>query len=244
MVSAIRCSDLSLVALAELFAAGFAGYSVPLNVTAESLAARVRREGIDLHRSVALLDEDRPIGLALLALRGRRCWVGGFAIVESHRGRGLAHLLWDAMLVHVEVPLSLEVLATNEVAHRFYLDKGMQQVRDLIIGRHETSAAPPQEQDAEWLVLHGQRRWRPAWQREIPALLSLPNLRAFGDVETWVVIDDAGTIVDTGAASLESAKALLGTLPGPLRLVNEPEESPYAQIVVETGRQHELILER
>lgn len=242
MVRAIRCSEMSLLALAELFEAGFAGYSVPLNVSAESLAGRVRREAIDLHRSVALLDGEQPVGLALLALRGGRSWVGGFAIVESHRGRGLAHSLWNAMLGNAEGCLSLEVLRSNEVARRFYLDKGMRHVRDLLILRHENDNAVAQPQDAANLILHGRRRWPPAWQRDVPSLLALSNLKAYGDPDAWVIVDEAGTIVDTGAPDIESAQALLATIPGPLRLVNEPEESPYARILIETGRQHELQL--
>lgn len=238
------CSNLSLIELSRLFSDCFAGYPVPITLDAEGLARRVRREQIDLHRSVALYQGGDPVGLALLGIRGERHWCGGFGIIAARRGRGLAKTLWDAMMAQVRGPLSLEVLATNSVALDFYLKQGMKKNRELLVMEGEGGGqADPQEADPVPLIMRSERSQAPAWQRDIPALLTLSGLRGYVTADAYVVIDSTHTIVDAGARSAESAAQLISTLQGKLRLVNEPEGSSFSTVLPETCRQFELTLE-
>lgn len=237
------CSHFNLVELAQIFTDSFAGYSIPIALDAESLALRIRREQIDLHRSVVLYQGAQPVGIALLGIRGDRYWCGGFGILAPFRGRGLAKKLWCAMLHQVKGHFSLEVLATNQVALDFYLKQGMIKQRELLILEGEGGGCGEVLRgDPFPLILKSERLWRPAWQRDIPTLLTLVGLQAYADPEAYIVLDPKQLIVDAGARSREAAASLIAKVSGPLRLVNEPEESYFSTVLPETGRQYELTL--
>jgi GNAT superfamily N-acetyltransferase len=130
-------SSFALDTLAEIFTRSFEAYFYPGAITAALLAAHVRIESLDLHRSLVMLVGDQPAGIALLALRGERAWCGGFGVTLPLRGRGLAHPLAAALIDQARQAgarsLSLEVLTRNERAIKTYLRAGFQARRDLRI---------------------------------------------------------------------------------------------------------------
>ena len=103
------------------------------------------------------LDDDEPVGLVNLGIRGERGWIGGLGVVSRARRRGIGRMLMEA--VHEEArargirELSLEVIEANEAAFRLYEELGYGMTRWLEIGSLDSAPgeAPPEE---AWQAAH------------------------------------------------------------------------------------------
>ena len=128
--------DLPLPTLADLFTRSFAGYFVPINMTAPALAGMFRRDGIDLSASRVLLADGKPVGFGLIARRGWTSRLAAMGIVESWRGKGAGKYLLGELLRESrergEHGMVLEVIAQNVNAIRLYENAGFKKVRKLI----------------------------------------------------------------------------------------------------------------
>lgn len=266
----MSAATVSLEAYAAAINASFEGYPVQIIFTAPMLARRVRFEQHDLESSVLALDGDEAVGMAGLAIRGARGWVSGFGVVPAWRRRGLGRRLMSALLERARAgglrQLSLEVLAGNFAAKRLYESAGMRVTRDLLVMDRPANYAPrdgePQEAPAGELLRH---YWHlhtepPAWQRELSSLLAA-DLRGFyvGDrrrprayaLASYGRADGHTYLSDLAAADTAHAAemcAALDGLSGPVRVVNEPELSPFAAPLLAHGfaealRQHEMMME-
>lgn len=270
----VSAATVSLEAYAAAINASFEGYPVQIAFSAPMLSRRVRFEQHDLESSLVALDGDETVGVAGLAVRGERGWVSGFAVVPAWRRRGLGRRLMSALLERAHAyelrQLSLDVLAGNDAAIRLYKDAGMRITRDLLILERPADYAPPaarrtaapREAPAVELLRHYSRLHTepPAWQREMAALLAA-DLRGFyvgerrrprayallgygrADGNTYLS-DLAATDADAAGAMC----AVLDRVPGRMRVINEPERSPFAAPLLEHGfreelRQHEMLME-
>ncbi len=268
----VSSSTLTLERYSEVASASFLGYQVPIAFDSLTIARRTRIEQHDLHQSLVAYDGDEPAGFAILAIRGERGWVGGFALMPSQRGKGRGREMMSALIERARDcglrELSLEVLVENRNACRLYQYAGMHVVRDLLILERTAipcSSEPPaklREGAPEKLLEHFARlhRHAPAWGRGLPSLLVTDGLRGFffGDEaapEAYALIASrpSGTfVVDLAAAERAHAEALCDALrqfsePLKLVLVNEPEPSLFIQPLlaggwVEARRQHEMLM--
>lgn len=268
-----RAAQYTLEDLAAIFTASFEGYFYPGTTTALDLARRVRHEQLDLWYSPVLLQDGRPIGLALLGLRGERAWCGGFGIYAAARGQGLAHTLASALLANAReagvTTLDLEVLTRNSAALHVYQRTGMAIWRDLLIvewRRPETWQPQPVPhveavQLADVLpVFAALHQAQPAWQRDLPTLLAMQNLRGLairrgGQISAYLLYTGSQgerlRIVDLAATSSTDAELLLQALQGhaPLLVsVNEPSDSQLTAAYLACGfseidRQHEMMID-
>ncbi|HVF98716.1 MAG TPA: GNAT family N-acetyltransferase [Chloroflexia bacterium] len=149
--------SLSLEQISKALNAGFSGYFVPVNFTADSLAAFCRQYGIDLSQSLVVVprsgEERGPAGVTLLGLREDRGWCGGFGIVPEYRGTGASRLLLDALVERCrELELSslqLEVLTQNERAIKLYERRGFHRRRELVVLRGDARMVLGQIAQAE-----------------------------------------------------------------------------------------------
>jgi len=267
----VSAASVSLEAFAAAFTSAFEGYPVDISVDATWLARRARYEQHDLVNSLVALDGAEAVGMAVLAARGTRGWVGGFGVVPARRGRGLGRRLMSELVERARAAglrrLSLEVLAGNTAAIRLYEQAGMRVTRDLLVMERpaEWAAAPrgavPQEAPAAELLEHFTRLHPepPAWQREPAALLAANLLglylgarsrpRAYALVRHTSEGDTF--LSDLAAADARQARAMCAALALPgraLRVQNEPERSPYVAPLLEHGfaevlRQHEMTME-
>ena len=128
--------------LVEAWNRAYDGYLVDVSRDASTLADHVGTGSIDLERSLVALDGDEPVGLALLGVRasagaGERAWVGGFGLAPTHRGRGLAVPLAEALLDVARASgvsqVRLEVLTPNVAALRTYERVGFRVDRRLLV---------------------------------------------------------------------------------------------------------------
>ncbi len=273
----VPAATLSLEAFAAAFTNAFEGYFLPVVLNGVWLARRVRLEQYDLANSLVAYDGRKVAGIAALAVRGRRGWCAGFGIVPGLRGRGRGRELLSAFVARAREAglrrLSLEVLTPNVAARRLYESAGMSVTRDLLVleraaGGSETKtkrnpprARAPKEAPAEELLAHYSRLHSepPAWQRELSSILAA-DLRGFyvgprarprayalmgqsQDGDTYL-----SDLAAAGEAEAEQMCAALSRTHGALRVVNEPEQSPFAASLLRHGftevlRQHEMTME-
>ena len=271
----VPAATVSLEAFAAAFTDAFRGYFHTVSHDGASLARRVRFEQYDLANSLVAYDGGEAVGVAVLAVRGWRGWVGGFGLVPRLRGRGLAGWLMSALVERARGAglrrLSLEVMAPNVAARRLYERAGMSVTRDLLVlerpadyvGAAETTrrTRAAKEASAEELLAH---YWRlhpepPAWQRELSSLLAAdlgglyvgPRARPRAYALTGRAADGNTYVSDLAAAGESEAEemcAALARTPGALRVINEPEHSPFAAPLLRHGfaevvRQHEMTME-
>ncbi len=265
-----RSADtLSLERLAEAFNAAFGGYIYPQQHTGETFARRARLEQLDLHHSVLAYVGEEYAGVSLLGIRGRAGWCGGFGIVPGLRGRGLARELMQEFIAEARrcelERLSLEVLARNIAARHLYESAGMSVTRDLLIlERARTAEDSGQtsrltEAAPEMLLRHFARLHAcpPAWQRDLPSLLTTDGARGFylggRDAPSAYALlvskaEGSAQLLDLAAVDEAAARDLcagLCELPYTLRSINEPSDGLFAPLLAAHGfdekdRQHEM----
>lgn len=143
-------SQLTSPQLTELFNAGYNGYAVPVNLSQAQMRAHAEQNDIDLDQSLVAFNGDEAVGLALLARRGQRGWVGGLGVVASRRRQGLGRALMERLLEAARslglTSVQLEVLSDNTSAHTLYRQLGFEDTRELLV----ISAAPTMPQSTPW----------------------------------------------------------------------------------------------
>src|SRR5215469_16350884 len=117
----LRADQLSIEELTAAFNLTFTGYHVPITQTAASLQSMIEVDDIQLHSSLVVRDTGgEDVGIGLLAVRGRRGWVGGMAVAPAWRRLGvgawlIAKVLDQASALELEM-VDLEVLEENAAA--------------------------------------------------------------------------------------------------------------------------------
>lgn len=250
-------------ALAALFTGCYRGYYVPMTLAAPDFEHMARLCDYDLERSrVALLD-GVPAGLAVLAARGTRGWIGGMGVVPEARGRGLGTALMRAVLAAGRDlglrSVDLEVLVQNAPAIRIYEELGFRRTRGLEVWSLEPGEVPapgvevaavdPRRCLAEFDSLHPARS---PWQRDRATLeRAIGSMFAFGRpaggrLAGWVLYRPASGRVNLAdlVALPEDAPRCLDALlvavarahPGQgMRLLNLPEGDPAAPALARLG---------
>lgn len=260
----VALATLSPERLAAALHAVYQGYFYPSHQTAAQVQERSRRESWQLEHSVLALEGSQPVGLSVLAMRGRRGWIGSFGITPERRGKGLARPLLataverarDAGVAH----LSLEVLTRNQAAVRTYEQGGFHTTRELAVltgaapnnARLDQETAAAVSEAAAIGLLSLSRRWHqapPAWQREPEGLLATPGLKGLrlhkGDGYLVYTQGERPRIVDlavSGAPHQRAAgvtlllRALAPRTPGVrVSLVNEPDNEGLLPTLLAAG---------
>lgn len=251
-------SELSLPELAELFNRAYEGYEVPMHVDAGAVAFMY--EALDLapeHSRIAWR-EARPVGLAMLAVRGARAWVGGMGVAAEARRAGVGEALMRALLDaarHAGVRrVQLEVLERNTSARALYEKLGFRVFRRLEVWLWERPAPSADAAAVEACDPRGARRRVAAarrapepWQREDVTLdrldVSTPALRALharrGDA-VYRVSEGRANVLQLAAEDARAAGVLLDgirTRAGVtlLRYLNVPDDDVAAAALRSRG---------
>ncbi|NMO23132.1 GNAT family N-acetyltransferase [Pyxidicoccus fallax] len=139
-------SELSLRALSTVFARSFEGYFVNLPDVPALFDARVRSEHISLEESRIARVDGEPVGLVLMARRGRVSRVAGMGLMPAYRNRKLGGAmlrpLMDEARARGDSRMMLEVIEQNTAGVKLYERLGFQRVRRLV-GFVGTPAAEP-----------------------------------------------------------------------------------------------------
>jgi ribosomal protein S18 acetylase RimI-like enzyme len=128
--------DFPIPDIAALLTRGFEGYFVPININDAALLAMIHRDGVDMAESRVLLEDDRPIGVAVIARRGWTSRLAAMAVIPESRNAGagswvMARLLDDARL-RGDREMVLEVIEQNQAAVHLYKKHGFEVVRRLV----------------------------------------------------------------------------------------------------------------
>ncbi|NOK05305.1 MULTISPECIES: GNAT family N-acetyltransferase [Myxococcus] len=129
-------SELPLRALSTLFARAFEGYFVTVPDAPGLFDARVRSEHISLEESRVARVDGEPVGLVLMARRGRESRVAGMGVAPAWRNRKLGGAMLRPLLEEArargDTRMLLEVIEQNAPAVTLYERLGFQRVRRLV----------------------------------------------------------------------------------------------------------------
>jgi ribosomal protein S18 acetylase RimI-like enzyme len=226
----------SYAELAELFTRGYEGYFVPIHVDEPMLRHMVEAWDIDLARSRVAPD----VGLANLAIRGERAWIGGIAVVPEQRRNGIGRALMKAVLELAPPTVLLEVIDANEPAIKLYESLGFEKTRVLEVWSVEAPEVPAESAARSTL---GQANL--PWQREDA---SLPPDYERLEVDGGAMLIRGATVFQLEARDEDAAAALLsrGTT---INYVNVPEGDVACGALARLGgelrlKQFEMVLDR
>ncbi|MGN6796972.1 MAG: GNAT family N-acetyltransferase [Gaiellaceae bacterium] len=200
----------SYAELAELFTRGYEGYFVPMHFDEAALRYMVDAWDIDLSKSRVAPD----VGLANLAVRGDRGWIGGIAVVPEQRRHGVGRALMEAVLELAPPTVLLEVIEANEPAIKLYESLGFEKTRVLEVWRVEAPEVPARSVEPSTL---GQADL--PWQRENA---SLPPDYERVEVDGGAMLYRGATVFQLEARDEDVAAALLSR-GAALNYVNVPE---------------------
>jgi GNAT superfamily N-acetyltransferase len=232
----VPSDQFSLAELAELFTRGYEGYFVPIDVDEPTLRYMVDTWDIDLSRSRVA----PGVGLANLAIRGDRSWIGGIGVVPEQRRNGVGRALMEAVLELAPPTVLLEVIQENEPAIKLYESLGFEKTRVLEVWRIEAPLVPAESVEPSAL---GQANL--PWQREDA---SLPPDYERVEVDGGAMLWRGATVFQLEARDEDAATALLsrGTA---LNYVNVPEGDIASGALARLGgelrlKQFEMVLTR
>lgn len=232
----IPSDQFSYAELAELFTRGYEGYFVPMHFDEPTLRSMVDAWDIDLSKSRVA----PGAGLANLAIRGDRGWIGGIAVVPEQRRNGVGRALMEAVLELAPPTVLLEVIEANEPAIKLYESLGFEKTRVLEVWRVD---APLVEAASVGPSKLGQTDL--PWQREDG---SLPPDYERVEVDGGAMLFRGGTVFQLEARDEDAAASLLsrGTV---LNYVNVPEGDVAIRALQRIGgelrlRQFEMALRR
>lgn len=221
----------------------FEHYLVPIAFSAEQLHLHIAYNDVDTSLSPLWYGEDGSvIAAALMGVREKRGWIGGFGVAPEHRGHGCARELVEHMLEHARArgveSVALEVLCENTPAIRVYESAGFEIARRLhSLERTVEEPDPvPEFVEAEPEELIGEPdAAAPCWQRERATMRN-------GAVSS--AVNDSGGTYALFRHNLGTAQVLKLNAASPAKLdalahavgrghdyqrilvLNEPEESP------------------
>jgi RimJ/RimL family protein N-acetyltransferase len=247
--------------LVTAFNAAYEGYLVPLHLTAEQVWRHFAQHSMNLMASRLAWQADEIAGVALLGIRGRRSWVGGFGVATAFRRMGIGQQMMTAMIDsarerNLDV-IQLEVIDGNEAAQSLYRKAGYVDVQRLLILECPAppaldSAVPIEAVNPAAALQHYDRLHAlpNPWQRERATLKNIHNLSAW-----WVRHDDDVLAYVIGGVDKQSIRLLdvagdpaaLSSLVSQIhaqyptgRLLNLGEEDPANAVLQTLGYQTTL----
>ncbi|MDC0714386.1 GNAT family N-acetyltransferase [Stigmatella sp. ncwal1] len=129
-------SELSLRELSTLFSRSFEDYFVQVPDSPFLFDARMRSEHISLADSRIARVGGEPVGLVLIARRGRMSRVAAMGIVPAYRNRKLGGAILGPLMeesrARGDTRMVLEVIEQNTPAVKLYERLGFQRVRRLV----------------------------------------------------------------------------------------------------------------
>jgi ribosomal protein S18 acetylase RimI-like enzyme len=243
--------------MADLFNRAYEGYEVPLHVDAGAVA--FMEDALDLRPECSCVAwrDGRPIGLAMLGVRGEHGWVGGMGVAAPARRSGIGEQLMRELIERARAVgvrrLGLEVLERNVGARALYEKLGFRTWRRLEVLALEGPGAPPSApapacvpRDARRRIALARRAAEP-WQRADATVdrldVSTPALRAvttIGGDAVYRITEGRASVLQSRATSETSAGLLLDTIRSRdgvrmLRYLNVPDDDPAAMALRARG---------
>jgi ribosomal protein S18 acetylase RimI-like enzyme len=177
------------------FVEAFSDYAVDMRYNTEpGFAHRAVKNAVEFGSSVGAYDDGRMVGFTLVGVddwRGTRCAFDAMTgIVKSHRGRGIAGKMFDAMLPKLRAAgvkeFWLEVLQSNAPAIKAYQRTGFRTVREFDCfqvrvdalranGRPAAAIEVQAIERADLRLYAGCLDWQPSWENSFAAIERIPD---------------------------------------------------------------------
>ena len=246
--------------LAAIFNAGYERYFTPFSVDEASFRFMAETWDDDLDASRVAVVDGEPAGIAKLAIRGERGWIGGIGVALPHRGTGVGEALMREVIEQARsrglTELWLEVLVRNEPAIRLYEKLGFERVRDLEVWTLEDLTSEnhdggPSSAERAHDRIRAERTWREPWQRadeSVANFTGVEGLESEGGAVLYRRTGERASLLQAVAADEDAARKLLRSLPqATLTWLNGPEGDVFNAAIASLGgvqdhRQHELLL--
>lgn len=224
----------------------FERYLVPITFSSEQLHLHMTYNDVDAAASpIWYDDEGNVLAAALLAIRGKRGWIGGFGVAPEHRGHGVASELLRSIESTARergvTSIQLEVLAGNLPALNTYREAGFEVTRTLCSFERliETSSKPRDFVTAapdDFIDLPDAAP--PCWQRERRTLrggaVSTAVADEHGNYALFRYNAQVAQVLKLAAHDAERLEDLAHAIAAgrafqSIMLLNEPEQSPLAE---------------
>ncbi|KXK13056.1 MAG: N-acetyltransferase GCN5 [Chloroflexi bacterium OLB14] len=129
-------SNFTIPQLADLMTRSFEGYLVPININESALLTMLKRDSIELNLSRVMMQNDEPVGIALIARRGWTCRLAAMGILPQARNQSLGsqtmHKLIEEAQARQDKEMLLEVIEQNTAGVKLYEKVGFKKVRRLV----------------------------------------------------------------------------------------------------------------
>ena len=129
-------NEFTIPQLADLMTRSFEGYFVPVNITDVIMLTMLRRDGVDLTSSRAILKDGELAGLALIARRGWTSRLAAMGIVSTARNGGTGTWAMQQLIVEAQArgdkEMLLEVIEQNTAGVKLYEKVGFTKIRRLV----------------------------------------------------------------------------------------------------------------
>lgn len=216
----------TLSELVAILNKGYEDYLVPIAFTEDSVDRMIGVDGIDLANSYVIETPSRePVGVMLIARRGRISRLAAFGFQKNHRGKRLGYTAVTRALADARArgdqAMRLEVIATNTAAIRLYEKHGFAVERRLVGYQVEQAGTPvsrpgwlTRQSDAPLAMIAPLLPRDLPWQIATEAIVSIaPHLNGFGNAAgtaaaLYSFSDGKGRIMSMAVAPEERGKGL------------------------------------
>jgi len=137
--------ELGLDATVRLLNQGFSDYYVPIQLDMPAFLHMLVMDGIDLTLSRVVTQDEKPVGIGLIARRGWNSRLAGMAVIPESRRQGAGRWLVERLVEDArqrgDHSLELEVIEDNQTAVRLYESCGFHFLRRLCSYRLDPAPA-------------------------------------------------------------------------------------------------------
>ncbi|MGV3657690.1 MAG: GNAT family N-acetyltransferase [Chitinophagaceae bacterium] len=174
----------SIEHLTEAFNSAFSDYLIPLQLTPQNMADKLKTEAIDLSLSAGFFDGDVLLAFILHGYdypnHGPMVYNAGTGVHPGYRGSGLTSKLYQHLIPFLKEKgiyrHLLEVIEGNDVAYSIYKKTGFATVRNLDCFRGTLASAPVQNimieeiKEPDFNRLQMLHSIAPSWQNTLAAV--------------------------------------------------------------------------
>jgi ribosomal protein S18 acetylase RimI-like enzyme len=243
----------------------FERYLVPITFSSEQLHLHMSYNDVDEAASpIWYDDEGNVLAAALLAVRGKRGWIGGFGVAPEYRGHGIGAQLVETLKTTARErgleSIQREALTENLPAINVYLNAGFkiarilrsfERVLDGIEKPPQVVTSRPED------FIDRPDPAQPCWQRERRTLrngaVSTAASDMHGNYALFRYNAHAAQILKIGTSDAENLDGLAHAIAAgrefqSVLLLNEPDASPITEYAKAAGwtqpfTQYEMRLE-
>jgi ribosomal protein S18 acetylase RimI-like enzyme len=182
--------DCHVIDLLSAFSESFSDYFVPLRLTPEQFADKLKTEKVDFNFSSGAFIDNKLAGFILHGIdtigNKKIVYNAGTGVIPTHRKQGLTKQMYDFILPFLKREkvnsLVLEVITKNIPAIKIYEKVGFKTIRKLICYRGEIHATCNEMitikelLEYDWEKMKKTWDFLPGWQNSINVLENLKNI--------------------------------------------------------------------